>query len=303
MEKKEKKIGKLAKKIYLLTYGKPRYKLEISNMIYDRENKVIYPEIKKLEKYNWIKKTSRPKDADTKKAGKRSNKRQYYCANAKPLFDSILWDLEEKNISLTSKEKESLTRYLDGKSFRATVRKITVEDGKLRSKSLGFSTVKRNLCYNSVYMVFVEDWILGHAFLASPAVMESIMSRITHPVFTLGASLCKKLTCLDFNTSFIALSSFRDVQEMIESTFKPVLKDNMIKLDKATREKILEENKDQPGIWVDLEKREIKYIEKRKAKQRAKERQVESGKKYGKGVEKVPQPIKDKSKARDKGAK
>lgn len=258
----KKKIMNLEEKVYLLMYGKPDYIANISRIIYKKRCKTIDRVVKKLKGDGWIKEIKyeplrEPLDA-------RMSKGTYYSANMKPLFDSILRDLEEKNISLTSKEKESLKRYLDSKSFRATVREITVEDGKLRSKNIDFSTVKRNLCYLSTYMIFIIHWTDGRAFRVPLA--DSVWERVTHPISSLGLSLCEKLISLDLHTSFLALSSFEDVQVLIEGSFNQVFKDDIpsIKLDGDTRKKLLKKSKRQAFVWVDPDKGvRFKIIEKK----------------------------------------
>jgi len=242
------KITNLKEKIYLLTYGKPNYITKISNNIYEnKDKKQIFDVIRKLRDDKWIEQI--PMKSDIKDG--RSMRRQYYRANVKPLLDSILEDLKEKDITLTSKEKKSLKRYLDSKSFRTTVFEIIEKNGKLRSKNINFSTIKRNLCYLSTYMIFIKQWMEGRVFRVHLA--ESLLEIMTHPIFSLESSLCEKLKYLDPYTSSLAFSSFKDVQDMIEDTFKPVIKDVIKKVDRDTREKILKEVSGDKHIRIQLE--------------------------------------------------
>jgi len=120
----------LKEKIYLLAYGEPRYKLEISNILYGKEQKQIYPVINDLIKDNWIEIT----DYTLDEKDKRANKRIYYKANIEPLYDNICQDLEklakesiekypelkiqQGGITLNENEKKKLKKYLRSDYFK-----------------------------------------------------------------------------------------------------------------------------------------------------------------------------------------
>ena len=124
MKEKKIEIHNLGKKIYFLCYSRPRYKLEISNMIYGCESKGIYPEIKKLEKKEWIKKAdkkiidefNKQKHSDKLDlSSQNAEKRKYYYADNKPIYEDIINFLKKQNIDLNEKEKlvlEKLTNKL-----------------------------------------------------------------------------------------------------------------------------------------------------------------------------------------------
>ncbi len=120
MEKNNEKIDNLGKKIYLLMYSRPRYKAEISNMIYRRECKAIYPEIKKLEKLKWIKQIDYKKPTDYKdpkpNAGKRANRRQYYIAKIDPIMEVI-----SRKVKLDDFDRYVLRNILESRAFRGVI--------------------------------------------------------------------------------------------------------------------------------------------------------------------------------------
>jgi len=117
MKKNEEEIYNLGKKIYLLCYTKPRYKMEISEMIYgDPKKKSIYPEIKKLEKKGWIKKADN-KIIDYFKdkldlSGRNAEKRQYYISSYKPLKIAIIERYKDKNVEFSKEELEEFEKIL-----------------------------------------------------------------------------------------------------------------------------------------------------------------------------------------------
>jgi hypothetical protein len=91
-------------------------------------------------------------------------------------------------------------------------------------------------------MVFIERWTLESEFLVSLG-KNHLSKWKTYPIFSLGSSLCKKLNHLDPYTSSVIYSSFWDMRDMFEGTFRSALKDNMIKLDEDARKKLLEKSK------------------------------------------------------------
>ncbi len=221
-----KEMMNLREKIYLLMYGKPDYVSNISRIIYQKRSRSIDRTVRKLKEKGWVKEIAYKPPTEPWDA--RMSKGTYYIADMKILFDSILRDLEKKNISLTTEEKKSLKRYLDSESFRATVHEITVEDGKLRSRNVDFSTVKRNLCYLSAYMIFVTRWADGGVIRTD--LVEPLMQRITHPISTLELPLWEKMTALDRYTAVLAISSFDNIGHMMESIFEPLIKNHTGKI-------------------------------------------------------------------------
>jgi len=116
--KQEDRIRNLSEKIYLLTIEKPRYKAEISQAIYRKEKKTIYPEIKKLVKKNWIKEVPIPDGIDKGKAKERANKRVYLSGSINPIFDSIVTDFEKIKNPLTDPDKKKLIKFLNTSTFK-----------------------------------------------------------------------------------------------------------------------------------------------------------------------------------------
>lgn len=242
-----KEMMNLREKIYLLMYRKPDYVSNISRIIYQKRSRSIDRTVRKLKENGWVKEIAYKPPTEPWDA--RMSKGTYYIADMKILFDSILRDLEKKNISLTTEEKKSLKRYLDSESFKNVVQEIILVDGKLRSSNIGFSTVKRNLCYLSAYMIFITRWTDGRVIKAN--LIEPLMKRITHPISTLESSLWKKLVFLDIYTSSLALASFDDIRDMIESVFEPVLKEHTGKINISDIKKL--RKKGTKGFFLRLE--------------------------------------------------
>ena len=249
----KKKISNLKEKVYLLMYGKPDYMKNIKEIIYGKgqDIKTVDRIVEKLKEKEWIEKTKAPNGKTTIK--------KYYIANVKKLFDSILRDLEEKNISLTSEEKKSLKHYLNSESFRATIQEITVVDGKLRDRYIDFSTVKHQLCYLSAYALFASSWLDKRTLGATNDSVGAVMKRITDPILLLEESLLKKLTHLDLYTYFLAIASFEDIRDMIENTFDPALKDlDFTKLEGKGLRKFFIQLKDDSKGNVDYKIKKVK---------------------------------------------
>ena len=254
MEKKNRKKEKIKRenldldeKVYLLIYGKTNCIKNISKIIYDKKSRAVDRVIKKLKEDRWIEGTGSPvSPIDGRTVGK------YYCAKVKPLFDSILKDLESENVSLTPGEEETLKQYLDGKSFRSFVYDITQKNGRLRNKNVNFSIIKQYLVHLSTYNVFTENWFSTRAFRAQPLLSHLFFGK-THPIFALGTTLCKKLTYLDPFSSNIIYQSFDAVSNMIEGTFEPVLKNYVWKLDKSTIEKAHKTGKPLANVRIPMD--------------------------------------------------
>ena len=155
MGKKREKVNNLGKKIYFVTYAKPRYKLEISKMIYGYESKAIYPEIKKLERLKWIKQ-KKPNDLDI--GDKRAYKRQYYIAETKPLMDYVIERLKKNNINFTKEELKELelVLYVD---YTAELIDSVVDLYGLDGNIDLFPIVIENLNF---YFVLLSSWVENH---------------------------------------------------------------------------------------------------------------------------------------------
>lgn len=209
MKKKKSYKMNLDEKIYLLVFGKPKYKAEISRFIYGHEVKTVTRCVDNLKELKWIK-SCPPPDENITRGG-------YYGANMEPLFDSIMGDLEERNISLTSTEKKSLRRYLDSKSFKDLVCEMTEENGRLRNDNVNFSMVKNQLVYLATYISFTTHLLDRRPIRASN--FKKGMRLFTAPLFSLGTPLCEKLRNLDPYTSSVIYSSFDDMLTVADDFF------------------------------------------------------------------------------------
>jgi len=116
----------LTHKVYLATFGRPRYIMEIGEMIYGVK-KDTYPKlmgengaIKKCLKRGWIKKIDMP-TPEEKPPG--FDKRIYYQAEIEPIIDSIMKRIEETLHATSPKQdelalKNILRHILTSRAFR-----------------------------------------------------------------------------------------------------------------------------------------------------------------------------------------
>jgi hypothetical protein len=161
----EEEISNLGKKIYLLTYGGPKYISEISEMLYGKGKKKckqVNREKKILVKNNWIKKV--PKKVNSKDG--RSFQRRHYYANSFPLYNEINSRLKKKNIYLDKEKKydhffekrinevDRLKIFLE-KEFRETVDDI-VSYWNVKSPSFGIDTVLDELSLECEYNLIID---------------------------------------------------------------------------------------------------------------------------------------------------
>lgn len=112
-----KRVTNLDEKIFLATFSKPRYKAEISNLIYGREQKSIYPKIDQLIKKGWIRYTDFTPTTEINDDG-RANKRIYLKGTIEPIYKEIINRFNKKDIVLTKNNREKLKKYLDSDDFR-----------------------------------------------------------------------------------------------------------------------------------------------------------------------------------------
>jgi len=160
--KKNVEIHNLGKNIYFLMYGMPRFKWEISKLIYGRESKAVYPEIKKLYEAKWIKNIDPSKWKDLQfTSDKREQKRKYFYANSKPLLDSICDDLSKIDIKLDDIEKKRLINFLDSEAFRRFVFEISENAVypktafiNFEEEGNGLTLLKNHLCYLCTFHSF-----------------------------------------------------------------------------------------------------------------------------------------------------
>ncbi|MCK5260875.1 MAG: hypothetical protein KAJ44_01700 [Thermoplasmatales archaeon] len=233
------RITDLGEKIYLICYGRPRYKLEISKKIYGEESKAIYPEIKKLEKNQWIKRVDY-KDPNPE-SGKRANKRQYYYSNPEPLYEVFCkdlnhilpkivknphllnWHWKEKDDMLNSDEMRKIQSLLSHKVFRSLIYKLTEKIEQtlgLSAPFFNFSFIKTqmaNFCMFSLYFEIMrvfqtandpeDDEEVGEIFTELFKVpINNKYTDISEGVLSLGHILMEKISYLDYPNSIILLS-------------------------------------------------------------------------------------------------
>jgi len=112
------RIKNVRDKIYLLIYTKPRYAFEISDILYGRENKAVFAELKKLENENWIEGYSG--ELEDEITDGRSGYRKYY--NAK--IDFIINFIEIMDTTLLDENDLYPLRMIIGsRPFRYLVEK------------------------------------------------------------------------------------------------------------------------------------------------------------------------------------
>lgn len=136
------KTQKLGEKIYFLTYGKPRYKAEISQLLYGEEKKTIYPVIKKLVKKKWIRRDYLKKTKKKCLGDGRAVNRKYFLANVEPLFENICNDMKRAKVELNDNEKQRLKKVLDSPSFRNIITKIS-EDYVYTEEITGINKIRK----------------------------------------------------------------------------------------------------------------------------------------------------------------
>lgn len=209
MEKEPKKILNLEEKIYFLTFVKPRYKTEISKMIYGKEVKQIFPLINKLKKHTQIKETIVPiKQQEIKHEGDRAKARNYLKANPEPLVEEFCKKLEDKTqASLTKKEKDKLKRFIYSDTFKTHVEDF-LNNNDLRQIDGVWSYLEEMIGFHSLYHYSILQYYLqklGIDFTDEKSIKEG--EKIVKKVSTglrfaleydrLGFHLLKKLTCFD----------------------------------------------------------------------------------------------------------
>ena len=122
-----KRVKNVKHTIYLLIFCEPRYAFEISKILYGRENKAVFAEIKQLVNDNWIVEASVPFVEKDEKGDKRAGQRKYYNARIDPIISHI-----EKitNIILDENDLSPLRRTIDSRPFRYLVEKNVPENFK-----------------------------------------------------------------------------------------------------------------------------------------------------------------------------
>ena len=93
--------------IYLLIFSKPRYALEVSKLIYGRENKRVFAEIKQLLNDNWIKEFTVDIDIEDRRA----IQRKYYRALSDPIVRYVQ-NTSFKLMLLEHEKEEFLKHFL-----------------------------------------------------------------------------------------------------------------------------------------------------------------------------------------------
>jgi len=247
------RIQDLREKIYLLTYGKPRYKAEISKLLYGKDVKQIYPEIKKLESpsMKWLKKVNYKGDIEDG----RSKNRIYYQANVEPLFDSICKDLKDIqgklskskkkdnkfNLELTINEKERLYNLLDHEVFRKFVYNISkrVEQVPgLNADVFNFSIVKNEFSHYCVFLFVFELLRVQQNSKSENNLDEKLeqhfkrfktkdnFTNLSEGVLSLGPFALDKLHYLDYYTTGVLMSYLLKMYEIFPEISCSYLNEN-----------------------------------------------------------------------------
>lgn len=146
----------LSDKIYLITFDKPKYIMEIGEILYN-EQRATYPKlmgekgaIKKCLEKGLIKKTSVdiPKE---KPLG--FEKREYYISNIVPIIKEI-----EKQVDLTDEEKKDLLNLFDTDVFRTAIGDTSrFIDFKNRSIN-AFEIINDLIGYLCVYIFMIKNY-------------------------------------------------------------------------------------------------------------------------------------------------
>ncbi|MCK5260789.1 MAG: hypothetical protein KAJ44_01240 [Thermoplasmatales archaeon] len=84
-----KRVKNVKHTIYLLIFCKPRYAFEISKILYGRDNKRVFAEIKQLIDDKWIEESTVPFIEKDESGDKRAGQRKYYQAKIDPIIDFI----------------------------------------------------------------------------------------------------------------------------------------------------------------------------------------------------------------------
>jgi hypothetical protein len=208
------KILNLEEKIYFLTFAKPRYKSQISKMIYGKEVKQIYPVFNKLKKKQIINEITIPieqqdKSDDDGKALGRAKARKYLEANPGLFFEEFCKQLEEKTQSiLTQKEKNKLKRFIYSDTFKSHVEDF-LNNNDLEQIDGVWHYLKEMIGFHSLYYFIILEYTLRKldiditdkkAIEEGERIVKKTASsnlRFTLEYDRLGFHLLKKLTCLD----------------------------------------------------------------------------------------------------------
>lgn len=242
------RIINLGEKIYFLTYGRPRYKADISEILYGRESKAIYPEIKKLEKNKWIEKLDM-RDALTKigelncvelekdmqKMDGRGQKRQYYYAKVQPMFENICEFLKKLGITFNSEEEKKLIGFLDSKWFRYSINQMTSFNVKQYKAQQGFLIIRAELSYLCMFRYYFEKLMRSIHPNVSETNHEGFMDLLTvcieddkgipfskkidAEVIKLGLPLQEKLMHLDWYVTITFIRYANLLLEYVKSVY------------------------------------------------------------------------------------
>lgn len=120
------RIKNLKDTIFLTIYSEPRYASEVSKILYGKENKRVFLEIKKLVNDNWLTESSYTAQINDK----RSKTRKYYQAR----IDPIIVYIEKSSEKLLGRTEEHfLKSILDSQAFKYLIKKQLPQDLKVRS--------------------------------------------------------------------------------------------------------------------------------------------------------------------------
>jgi len=227
IEKKRK--TNLDDEIYLLTYGLPYYKDQLSKAIYGvKGHPTIISKLKKLEERNWIKickyedamksyhNKVLPRDGE-KPGDKRRNRRQYIIANPDILLEKICARLRFNECELTADEKNELKNYLTSPHFLDKIQSVIEMGYKIPNEILTgeiqdvFYSMLNFILLDSVYYIslyqIVDETLHDAGLMERGTFIDDIQKNFqrfhekwSHDV-PLRLSLMKKLCKLDIHTA------------------------------------------------------------------------------------------------------
>ena len=122
-----KRVKNVRDTIYLLIFCKPSYAFELSKILYGRENKAVFAEIKQLVNDNCIEESPSSFVEKDEKGDMRSGQRKYYNARIDPIIEHI-----EKisNTPLDLNDRYPLRSIIGSRPFRYLVEKSMPDDFK-----------------------------------------------------------------------------------------------------------------------------------------------------------------------------
>jgi hemerythrin-like domain-containing protein len=150
--KKQKRITNLDEKIFLVAFGKPRYKSEISRIIYGEEKKTIYPRIDDLIQKGWLEEIEKKPFEET---DGRARKRAYLKGTPKPFFDRFVSILKEHDESLSKDEEKRIISFIDSEWFR---KNCIAKD----YENVDIDLILERSSYHTIFVTTLRDFFTGY---------------------------------------------------------------------------------------------------------------------------------------------